>query len=107
MNYPIAAKICRSTVVFAVVVFAAARLLAGPIEPVVEKNPNLNTPEGTPWSLRLALYGWMQSLNGTIGVRGIESEVDVPFSDVLKKLNFGAMGVAELRFKRWSVTADM
>ncbi len=93
--------------VLGIVVLATAPLLAGPPEPVVDKNPIPAPPEESPWSFRLALYGWMQSLNGTVGVHGIDSDIDIPSSDVLKKLNVGAMGVLELRYNRWSVMADM
>jgi hypothetical protein len=100
-------KIHRTRIVLAIVAFAATPILAGPPEPVVEKNPAPTKAEESPWSFRLALYGWMQSLDGTVGVHGIQSDINIPFSDILDNLNIGAMGVLELRYKRWALTADM
>src|SRR4051794_16718031 len=89
----------------AIIAVAANTLRAGPLD-VVEQN-HRPPPTDNQWSFRLAMYGWMQSLDGTIGIRGIESEVDVPFSDILEQLNFGAMGTIEVRYGRWAVAADM
>ena len=80
-------------------------IFAGPPEPVVEASPA--PAQENPCSFRASLYGWMQSLDGTVGVRGIESDVNIPFKDIVDDLNFGAMGVPELRYKRWAITADM
>ena len=66
-------------------------IFAGPPEPVVEASPA--PAQENPCSFRASLYGWMQSLDGTVGVRGIESDVNIPFKDIVDDLNFGAMGV--------------
>ena len=100
-------KIDRISIVLTTILFAAASAVAGTSEPVVEKNPTPVATEENPWSFRAAFYGWMQSIDGTVGVRGIESDVNIPFSDIVDDLNIGAMGVLELRYKRWAITADM
>jgi hypothetical protein len=98
-------KIHHRTIVLVTVLLAATSGLAGPPEPVIERNPA--PPTESPWSFRLATYGWMQSLTGTVGVLGIESNIDVRFKDVLKDLNFGFMAVSEVRYERWGFTSDL
>lgn len=61
-------KTHRITIVLASVIFAAAPVFAGPPEPVVEKNRTPAKAEENPWSFWLALYGWMQSLDETVGI---------------------------------------
>ncbi len=85
----------------------AQPLLAGPPEPVVQTNPTPPPTQESVWSFRGAFYGWAQSLDGTVGVRGIETNIDVPFKDIVKELNLGAMGVLEVRYGRWGLMADM
>ena len=99
-------KIQHLTISLTAFLFAAAPLLAGPLD-VVEKQPTPAQAEESPWSFRLATYGWMQSLEGTVGVLGIENSIDVPFSDILKDLNIGVMATFELRCQRWGFIADM
>lgn len=80
---------------------------AGPPSPVVDKNPAPAPTEERAWSFGLIMYGWAESLDGTVGVRGIDADIDIRFKDILKKLNFGMMTVLEARYKRWGFMADM
>ncbi|HUS97412.1 MAG TPA: hypothetical protein VMX97_11785 [Hyphomicrobiaceae bacterium] len=43
------------------------------------------------WSVTVAPYGWMMSLDGKTTVRGTTSDVDVGFDTILEDLDFGAM----------------
>lgn len=43
------------------------------------------------WENTLTLYGWAAAMSGTVGVRGVSANVDVPFSDILDNLKMGAM----------------
>ena len=49
------------------------------------------------WSITVTPYLWAASLNGSAAVRGIHRDVDVPFRDTLKHLDFGFMGNVEYR----------
>jgi hypothetical protein len=53
------------------------------------------------WEFSFAPYLWALSLDGEIGVEGTTVDVDVPFSDLLKDLNFGLMGQFTARRGRW------
>ena len=79
-------------------------LMGGPA-PVVERRQSIT--DDRPWSFRLSIYGWLESLDGTTGVLGVESDISVDFKDVLKHLNLGIMGALEVRYRRWGFTADM
>jgi hypothetical protein len=57
-------------------------------------------------SFEIVPYFWMAGMKGTVGVRGLGSEVGVRFTDLVENLDFGAMAVAKLRLKRWTITAD-
>lgn len=49
------------------------------------------------WSLTVTPYLWAASLNGNAAALGIHRDVDVPFRDTLKHLDFGFMGNVEYR----------
>ena len=93
--------------ILSLIVAIGSTSFAGPPASLVEKNPAPVTTEERPWSFGLIMYGWMQSLDGTIGVRGIDADIDIRFKDILKELNFGMMTVLEARYQRWGFMADM
>jgi hypothetical protein len=55
------------------------------------------------WTVTVAPYLWATSLDGNATVSGIESDVDVSFSDLLKDLSFGAMMVIDVEKGRFGV----
>ena len=57
-------------------------------------------------SFEIEPYLWMAGAKGTIGVRGLQSDVGVKFKDVWDDLDFGIMAAAKLRLKRWTFTGD-
>jgi hypothetical protein len=48
------------------------------------------------WNITVAPYLWATSMDGNATVGGINSDVDVPFSDILKDLSFGAMMLVDV-----------
>ena len=40
--------------------------------------------QGEPWQFTIAVPGWLASTNGTIGVRGVNADIDVPVTEVLQ-----------------------
>lgn len=48
----------------------------------------------------------MAGLRGDVGVRRVETNVNLSFSDILDALKFGVMGTAEARFKSYVVSVD-
>jgi hypothetical protein len=62
------------------------------------------TPPDT--EFRIGIPGWMPSLSGDFGVRGLVSDQDVKFSDIFKRLDMIAVGSLYARYHRWEVFAD-
>jgi opacity protein-like surface antigen len=57
-------------------------------------------------SFEIAPYFWAAGAKGTVGVRGLSTDVGVKFSDLVQDLDFGVMAAAKLRLKRLTFTAD-
>lgn len=60
------------------------------------------------WEFKFTPYLWTASMEGTVGVRGIESDVDVDFSDIFEALDFTWASTQELHRKgsKWSFFLD-
>src|SRR5207249_7227272 len=43
--------------------------------------------QSEPWQFTIAAPGWLASMNGTIGVHGINADIDVPVDEVLQHLD--------------------
>lgn len=54
------------------------------------------------WQFELTPYMFGAGLNGTTGFRGVTTDVDMSFGDVLNNLDSGFMGLGEARKGRWS-----
>jgi hypothetical protein len=52
---------------------------------------------GEPWRFTITPYAWMAGLDGQVGVRNVAGDVDIGFSDILRKLRFAAMAYGEAR----------
>ena len=70
----------------------AAVVLNGPlIAGTLELQPKETAPpaitESEPWQFTIAVPGWLSSVNGTIGVRGVNADIDVPVDEVLQHLD--------------------
>ena len=84
---------------------AATSVCAGTdgIEPVASAVPDM-TDEG--WQFQIKPYGWATGLDGTTGVAGFSSTVDVDPLDVINHLNWAVFLQAEARKGRWGVLFD-
>jgi hypothetical protein len=72
---------------FATSIFLTSLLFAGP-EPYTSKEaapPTITQSE--PWQFTLAVPGWMAGMDGTIGVRGINADIDVGLDEILQHLD--------------------
>jgi hypothetical protein len=56
--------------------------------------------------LILRPYLWAASMKGNATAAGVTSQVDVGFTDILKAMDYGAMGQAEFRYGNWFVIPD-
>src|SRR5947207_10854387 len=78
----------RIKLAFLAAVFAiVGRVGAGSMElaPTEAAPPSITDSE--PWQFTIAAPGWLASLNGTIGIRGVNADIDVPVDEVLQHLD--------------------
>ena len=74
---------------FAAAVFAViGDLRAGTIELQPKESAPPTITQSEPWQFTIAVPGWMAGMNGTIGIRGVNADLDVGFfDDVLEHLD--------------------
>lgn len=58
------------------------------------------------WRFRVAPYGWLAGVDGTVVTEGQDTDIDVPFSDLADRTNGGFQLYVEARWKRWFVAFD-
>jgi hypothetical protein len=70
----------------------AATALIGPlVAGTVELQPKETAPptitQSEPWQFTIAAPGWMAGMDGTIGVRGVNADIDIGFDQILQHLD--------------------
>ena len=63
-------------------------------------------PEPKDWEIQLKAYAWTAALHTEVEARGIETEIDQSFWDILDDLGWAIMGGAEGRYKRGLLLVD-
>jgi len=94
---------------FACALFAAlSPMRAGPVElESKEMAPAPTINESEPWHFNLGVPGWLASVSGDIGLRGITSNVDVKFDQILRHIDWATSVSAEARKGRFGFYADL
>jgi hypothetical protein len=69
--------------VFAII----GRVGAGSIEMAPKESVPPTITQAEPWQFTIAVPGWMAGLDGTIGVRGVNADIDVGFDEILQHLD--------------------
>jgi hypothetical protein len=59
------------------------------------------------WKNFAALYGWAQAINGDMKIKGVETNVDIDFSDTFNALKFFFMGHYEGFKGPWGLMFDV
>jgi hypothetical protein len=73
--------------IFATSILLTSILFAGP-EPYSSKEaapPTITQSE--PWQFTIAVPGWMAGMDGTIGVRGVNADIDIGLDEILQHLD--------------------
>jgi hypothetical protein len=78
---------------------------AGPQNP--SSSSSSPTLADTGWHLELSPYLWFAGAHGTVGAFGRDAGVHSSAWDLLKHFNFGLMGAAEARHKRFLLSGDL
>lgn len=63
------------------------RVGAGSLELAPKETAPPTITQSEPWQFTIAAPGWLASLNGTIGVRGVDANIDIPVNEVLQHLD--------------------
>ena len=79
--------------VFAII----GRVGAGSLELAPKETSPPTITQSEPWQFTVAAPGWLASMNGTIGVRGVNADIDVPVDEVLQHLDMIFAARAEAR----------
>lgn len=58
------------------------------------------------WVITASAYGWLAGMEGTTGIKGFKTEVDVPFSKILENLDMTASINLEAQKGRWGGWVD-
>src|SRR5436309_4478284 len=78
----------RIKLAFLAAVFAiVGRVGAGSTELAPKEAAPPSITESEPWQFTIAAPGWMAGLGGTIGVRGVNADIDVGFDQILQHLD--------------------
>src|SRR5262245_47696691 len=91
---------------------AAAALTAAPARAgSLELQPKETAPpsitESEPWQFTLAVPGLMPSINGTIGVRGVNANIDIGLDQILQHLDMMFAMRAEARKGQFGMYAEI
>ncbi|HVN31789.1 MAG TPA: hypothetical protein VMT45_07350, partial [Thermoanaerobaculaceae bacterium] len=77
----------------------AATLLVGP-HALAQSNPG-------GWEFTIAPYLVAAAMDGTVGVKGHDVTLDVPFSKIWDNLHFGGMIHFDMKNDRWLLSSDV
>ena len=67
-----------------VLLAAVGSVGAGSIELAPKETAPPTITQSEPWEFTIAVPGWLSSMNGTIGVRGVNADIDIPVTEILQ-----------------------
>lgn len=82
--------------------FAAVTAVSTLLAPV-----QLTAEEPAKWTFENSLYMLAAGMSGEVGVKGVVTDLNVGFDDVMENLEFGAMGTVKVGYGRWALTTDV
>jgi hypothetical protein len=59
------------------------------------------------WTVETSIYMLAAGMSGDVTIKGVTTDLDVGFSDVMENLEFGAMGLVRVGYGRWALTTDV
>jgi len=66
---------------------AVGSVAAGPVEAASKEAAPPTITQSEPWHFTIAAPGWMPGMEGTVGLHGIDANVDIDFGDILRHLD--------------------
>jgi hypothetical protein len=73
------------------------RISAGSLELQPKETAPPTITQSEPWQFTIAAPGWMAGMDGTIGVRGVNADIDIGFDQILQHLDMIFAARAEAR----------
>ncbi len=70
---------------------------AGSLELQPKETAPPTITQSEPWQFTIAAPGWMAGMDGTIGVRGVNADIDIGFDEILQHLDMMFAARAEAR----------
>jgi hypothetical protein len=68
-------------------VAAIGSLAAGTLELQPKETAPPTITQSEPWQLTISSPGWLTSINGTIGIRGLNADIDITLDEILQHLD--------------------
>ena len=92
----------------AVAVFVVTdRLGAGVLELQPKETAPPSITQSEPWQFTIAAPGWLAGLDGTIGVRGVNANIDIGFDQILQHLDMIFAARAEARKGPFAISGEL
>src|SRR5262245_39531628 len=82
-------------------------LVAGPLELAPKETAPPNITQSEPWQFTIAVPGLMPSIDGTIGIRGVNANIDVGLDQILQHLDMIFAMRAEARKGPFGIYAEI
>lgn len=94
---------------FLVSLFIVGAVQAGPValEPKEMAPAAPTITDDNQWHFNLGSPGWLASLSGTVGLRGVDVNVDLPFDELIKHADLVLSFSADARKGRFGVYGDI
>jgi len=80
---------------------------AGSLELAPKESAPPTITQSEPWQFTIAVPGWLSSVNGTIGVRGVNADIDVPVTEVLQHFDAILAGRVEAQKGPFGIFAEV
>jgi hypothetical protein len=80
---------------------------AGSIEMAPKETAPPTITQSEPWQFTIAVPGWLSSMSGTIGVRGVNADIDVPVTEVLQHFDAILAGRVEAQKGPFGLFAEV
>ena len=86
---------------------AVGSLMAGTLELQPKESAPPTIIQSEPWQFTIAVPGWLASMNGTIGIRGVNADIDVPVTEVLQHLDMIFSARAEAQKGPFGISGEV
>jgi len=87
-------------------VFLSASLAQSGTEYHAPTAPTIQPSGESPWEVRIGIPGWVPTISGDFGLRGVTSSVDINVLDDLSEIDGLFVLSAYIRYQRWEIFGD-